>query len=100
MSLKPTPLAAVLMALAGILPLSGCSGDECTKAADHFAECMPLGSSTGTGGPDTAQQCDGDYLCQSQCINKTSCDAIKGAYELSKPDDSVTFLNCMAECTK
>jgi hypothetical protein len=98
MSLKPTTLAAMLMALAGILPVVGCSGDECTKAADHFAECMPLNSSGSGPSTDPNLQCDGQLLCRSRCINAAGCDAISGAFDPSPSDDSVIFIKCSADC--
>lgn len=99
MSLKPTTLASMLMALAGILSIVGCSGDECTKAADHFTECMSLNASTSSGGLDPSAQCDGVQLCISQCINARSCDDITGAFTDSSSEGSVKYRKCSTDCT-
>jgi hypothetical protein len=69
---------SAFVTLAASAALPGCGGsDDCTRAEEHKAECLPTMSSTGTGDM-MMPACAGVTLCQSQCINQYTCQQIAG----------------------
>ncbi len=90
---KIAPALLALVPLAASLALGGCGGDECTRADDHKIECLPDdqtdGTSTTTGG-SLGETCAGSRLCQSQCINKFTCEQINGR--------TAEYTACMLDC--
>jgi len=58
----------------------GCAQDECDRADDQVANCAVSAStsSSATGGNAVTQTCAGVRLCQSICINQSTCAAING----------------------
>ena len=87
MTFKIALLAAALLSAAGLI---GCGGDDCTRAEDHKADCMPVSQTSSTGMGDTTLSCSGAYQCQSQCINNFTCPQIMG----SDPK----YTACIAKC--
>jgi hypothetical protein len=66
-------------------------GDDCTRARAHLDACAPPGSSSSSasssGVPFT---CAGALLCQSQCINNSTCPEINGL--------APSFIACLQAC--
>ncbi|MFT3772886.1 MAG: hypothetical protein QM820_46465 [Minicystis sp.] len=85
LSLVVTALSAL-----GAVFAAGCGGDDCTRADDHYAECVASDTSSSSSGMAAAQVCSGARLCQSQCINNHTCTQITG----NDPD----YKNCLAAC--
>jgi hypothetical protein len=57
----------------------GCGGDDCTQAQDHLEACMiTQPSGAGSSGMAMTPTCDGEYLCESNCINAHTCVEING----------------------
>jgi hypothetical protein len=69
--------------------LAGCGGDDCTRAADQMAVCMPATSGS-TGGMMMAEACAGAALCRAQCTNQFTCAQITG--------NTPAYTNCLALC--
>jgi hypothetical protein len=98
MSLKFALSTSTLMALAGIFSVIGCGGDECVKAADRWAECIPLSPGAPNDGPDTTQQCADVNLCWSTCINSYGdCETLKKSLTADPPVDS-DYMKCVNDC--
>jgi hypothetical protein len=71
--------------------LSGCGGDDCSRADDQLAACMPAMSSSSSGGTMTmTPACAGAVLCRSQCINQFTCTQIMS--------NTPSYANCLALC--
>jgi hypothetical protein len=90
---KIAPALVALVPFWASLALGACGGDECTRADDHKVECLPddsSSSSTTTGGGSLGETCAGSRLCQSQCINKFTCEQINGR--------AADYTACMTEC--
>jgi hypothetical protein len=84
-----------LAASAAILPggavaLSGCGGDDCTRAEDKMNECATSMAASSSGSASMATACSGAYLCHSQCINNFTCTQING--------NDPTYQTCQANC--
>ena len=59
----------------------GCGGNECTLADDQVANCasnVTSSVSAAAGGDTLTYTCAGVRLCQSLCINKSTCAEITG----------------------
>lgn len=57
----------------------GCTGDECTRADDHIAECaLPIQSGASSGGMAMPLDCTpgSARVCQAKCINAATCPQI------------------------
>lgn len=94
MSFRFASAAATRMALAVILAtMVGCGDDDCTKASDHFSECLG-GDSFPTSGP----RCEEHYLCVATCVNSSDCATLKAAFNPADPQAPNSFLKCQAGC--
>jgi hypothetical protein len=81
-------LSALVIATASA---GACGGDDCTRAQDQLAACaVPGMSSASSSGMAMTGACAGALLCQSMCINNSSCQDING--------NSPTFAACMNKC--
>ncbi|APR76114.1 Hypothetical protein A7982_01461 [Minicystis rosea] len=91
MNFRRTLAVAALGALGCIYATVGCGGDDCTRANDHYAECIASAeaSSSSSGMPMT-QACTGVLACQSQCINQHTCTQIQG--------NDPSYTDCLAKC--
>ena len=89
---KTLLVLSALLVLAGARALSGCGGDDCTRAADHIAECMPDMSSSSSSSSSSGMMlaCQGAIECQSQCINNFTCPEINGM--------TPAFVACLRPC--
>jgi hypothetical protein len=83
---------SLLLAFAGAQALPGCGGDDCTRAADHLAECTPSTSSSSSSSSSSGMMltCAGAIQCQSQCINNFTCPEINGR--------DPSWVACMQAC--
>jgi len=71
--------SALVIPGGGALALSGCGGDDCTRADDKMVQCATtMTVSSSSGGMGMAEACAGAHLCRSQCINNHTCTQING----------------------
>jgi hypothetical protein len=75
--------ALTMGALLGVIvTAAGCSADECTKASEHFSQC--LGADIGANGLNTsAPRCESEYLCSSRCVNTSDCDVLREVFHFN-----------------
>lgn len=98
MSFRHAIAASALIALAGsFLTTLGCADDECSKASEHYTECIPLSSLELT--PATTLRCEKEYLCVSRCVNTSDCEDLKDAFA-AKPRADNRYLDCKNKCTQ
>lgn len=83
-------IALIASALLVIPALVGCGGDDCTRAADHEAECATSAPGTTGSGMMTMLACSGAYQCQSQCKVQHTCTQING--------NDPGYLSCLTAC--
>jgi hypothetical protein len=70
--------------------LVGCGGDPCTSAADRLATCAPPGAAASSSSGGMTPQCDGAFLCKSQCTNQFTCTQISG--------NDPAYTRCITQC--
>jgi hypothetical protein len=97
MNFKIAIVGGALMAFAGIFSVTGCGGDDCTKAADHLVSCLGA-SSTASTSSSTTVACTGAALCNAGCYNAADCPAIKDALSGMPTSASKTLLDCVTKC--
>jgi hypothetical protein len=91
--------ASARMALAVILTtMAGCSGDNCTKASDHFTECLGGDTSQTSTTALSTPRCEGEYLCVSACVNSSDCKTLRAVFN-ADPVTAKPFLACQASCS-
>jgi hypothetical protein len=59
--------------LLALLPLPGCTSDECSRADDLVAACAPPDAPTPAAQQSMTISCSGARLCHARCINASSC---------------------------
>lgn len=90
---KIAPTIAALASLVAAVALGACGSDECTRAVDHKTECLPEDSSTSSttsGGNMMTEACAGSLLCQSKCVNESTCEQINAL--------DAKYTQCMNDC--
>jgi hypothetical protein len=58
----------------------GCANDTCDNADDQIQNCASAASTSAasSSGNAVSYNCDGVRLCQSNCINRATCEEITG----------------------
>lgn len=86
-------IGLIVVALAAAA-LTGCSGDECTRAAEHYTECVPTFATSGGAVGGNPPECSGKYQCESKCVEAASCEALT----LQDKDAAAAYASCIDAC--
>jgi len=89
------------IALSAMVAAAGCSADECTKASEHFTQCLggtPMTADTTESAENPSPlRCENTYLCSSQCVNISDCATLKAAFN-GDPKNGKGFIDCQVKC--